>query len=131
MLREFGVKVRVEEVKRIGEDREKGREMVMVKLGNKEQKREVMGSKNKLKGRKEKIIEDWTWKERKMRWKLEEIARYEERKRNKVWIGYGKIRVGKQWWRWDEEEEVLRDGRGNIRWVEQEEGGKGNGEEKS
>lgn len=87
----------------------------MVKLGNEEQKREVMQNKKKLKGRKEKIIEDWTWKERKMRWRLEEIARNEERKGGKVGIGYGKIKIGEQWWKWDEEEEVLKDGRENIR----------------
>lgn len=29
-----------------------------------------------MKGRKERIMEDWkTWKERKMRWRLEEAAR--------------------------------------------------------
>jgi hypothetical protein len=26
-----------------------------------------------------------------------------------TWIGYGKIRIDGQWWRWDEEEKVLRD----------------------
>lgn len=32
-----------------------------------------------------------------MKWKLEEIAREEERKGNRVWIGYGKIRINEQW----------------------------------
>lgn len=45
-----------------------------------------MRNKKNLKGRKEKIIEDWTWKERKMRSRLEEIAKNEERKGKKVWI---------------------------------------------
>lgn len=44
----------------------------MVRVRNEEQKREIMERKRKLKGRKEKIMEDWTWQERKMRWKLEE-----------------------------------------------------------
>lgn len=48
-----------------------------------------MEMKKKLRGRKERILEDWTWKERKMRLeKLEEIARKEMRKRKKVWVGY-------------------------------------------
>lgn len=47
---------------------------------------EIMRNKKNLKGRKEKIMEDWTWKERKMRWRLEEIAKNEERKDKKVWI---------------------------------------------
>lgn len=80
VLRKIGVEIEMGEIKRIGGDREKGREMVMVKLGNEEQKREVMGKKNRLKGRKEKILEDWTWKERRMRWRLEEIAKNEENK---------------------------------------------------
>jgi len=42
-----------------------------------------------------------------MRWRLEELAREEERKERKVRIGYGKIKIEeKNWWRWDEEEEV-------------------------
>lgn len=47
------------------------------RLGSEEQKREIMEKKKKLKGRKERIIEDWTWKERKIWWKLEEVARRE------------------------------------------------------
>lgn len=58
-------------------------------------------------------MEDWTWKERKMRWRLEKIARVEEGKGRKVWVDYGKIRIDEKWWRWNEEGEVLRDGRGN------------------
>lgn len=68
-----------------------------------------------LKGRKERIMDSWTWKERKIRWKLEEIARKEMSKGKKVWIGYDKIRIEEKWWRWMEEEEVLVDERGMIR----------------
>lgn len=49
-----------------------------MKLENEEQRREVMLRKRNLRGRKERVLEDWTWKERRMRWKLEEIARKEE-----------------------------------------------------
>jgi len=51
-------------------------------------------------------MEDWTWKERRMRWKLKEIARKEMSEGRKVWIGYGKIRIGERWWKWDKEEEL-------------------------
>lgn len=71
--------------------------------------------KSGLKGRKERIMDSWTWKERKIRWKLEEIARKEMSKEKKVWIGYDKIRIEEKWWRWMEEEEVLVDERGMIR----------------
>lgn len=71
--------------------------------------------KSGWKGRKERIMDSWTWKERKIRWKLEEIARKEMNKGKKVWIEYDKIRIEEKWWRWMEEEEVLVDERGMIR----------------
>lgn len=66
---------------------------MIVKLESEEQKLEVIRRKRNLKGRRGRIMENWTWKERKMRWKLEEIAKVEEGKGRKVWIGYGKIRI--------------------------------------
>lgn len=30
-------------------------------------------------------------------------------------MGYGKIKIGEQWWIWDEREEVLKDSRGTIK----------------
>lgn len=59
---------------------------MVVKLGDEVYKTEIMRNKKNLKGRTEKIMEDWTWKERKMRRRLEEIAKNEERKGKKVWI---------------------------------------------
>lgn len=58
---------------------------------------------------------------------MEDITRMEERKGERVWVGYDKIRINDQW-RWDEEEEVLWDERGNRRqekWEEREEEGMG------
>jgi len=55
-----------------------------------------MKRKRELKGRKERIMEDWTWKERKMRWRLEEIARREERRGRRVRIGYGRLWIDEQ-----------------------------------
>lgn len=68
--------------------------MMIVKLESEEQKLEGIRRKRNLKGRRERIMENWKErKERKMRWKLEEIAKEEEGKGRKVWIGYGKIRI--------------------------------------
>jgi hypothetical protein len=53
---------------------------------------------------------------------LEEIARREEKRGKKTWIEYDRIRIEDKWWRWDEEEEVLRDGRGKEREEGQREG---------
>lgn len=84
MLERIEMKAEIEQVKRLGGDKDKGRELVWVRLGNEAQKRKVMEKKSKLRGRKERILEDWTWKERKMRWRLEEIAREEMRKGRKI-----------------------------------------------
>lgn len=49
-----------------------------------EQKRNIIKKKGSLKERrKERICEDWTWRER-MRWKLNKIANEEQRKGKRV-----------------------------------------------
>lgn len=48
-------------------DRENDRKMVWLRLEDEEQRREVLRKKSRLRGRKERIIEDWTWEERSMR----------------------------------------------------------------
>lgn len=53
---------------------------------------------------------------------MEEIARKEEKKEKNVWVGYGGIKINGEWWRWDEQEEALKDGKGNIKF-----GGRGEG----
>lgn len=42
--------------------------------------------KEKFERKKEKITEDLTWRERKTRWKLQEIARSKEERGRKVWV---------------------------------------------
>lgn len=108
----IGVRVTIEVVRKLRGGEKEG-ELIWVRLGSEEQRKEVLRGRKKLRGRRERIMEDWTWKERRMRWKLEEIARIEEREGKRTWIGYGRIRIEEQWWRWDEEEEVLKDGGGN------------------
>lgn len=79
ILRRIGVKLVVEEVRRLREYIERGTEMVWIRLCNEEQKRKIMLKKKELRGRKEKILEDLTWEERKIKWKLKEIEREKER----------------------------------------------------
>lgn len=67
-----------------------------VKLGKEEQRKEVMSKRRNLRDKRVRIFEDWIWRERRMRWKLEEIAREEEGKGNRVWVGYEKIRIDDQ-----------------------------------
>lgn len=47
----------------------------MMRLAKEEPRKEIMKKKSNLKGRKEIVSEDWTWEERKMRWKIGEVAR--------------------------------------------------------
>lgn len=32
-----------------------------------------------------------------------------------MWVRQNRIKINKQWWKWDKEEEVLRQKRGNIK----------------
>lgn len=55
------------ETRRIGGNSERGTETILVQLHNEEQRKEIWTNKNRLRGRKERIEEDLTWGERKMR----------------------------------------------------------------
>lgn len=92
LLKVIGMKVEVTEIRRIGAGTEKGRgEMLIVKLGNEEQKWEIMAKKKNLKGRRERISEDLTWRERKIRSKMGEIARDKIAEGKRVWVKGGRI----------------------------------------
>ena len=109
MLEVVGVQGRIEGVRELG-GRGQGREeaMLEVKMESMEVKREIMRQKGKLKGRKERIGDDLTWKERKMQWQLRAIGEEEERKGKRVRVKYGKIEIEGKTWFWDEQGEVLR-----------------------
>jgi len=48
--------------------------------------------------------------------KIRDIAKEEERKGARTWVGYKKSRINDKWWIWDEEEEILRNRKeGEIR----------------
>lgn len=85
ILKILRAKAEIKEIRRIGEIIEKGRKMMLIKLTR---KRGVKGGddggKEKFEKKKERITEDLTWRERKTRWKLQEIAR-----RKRKGEGYG------------------------------------------
>lgn len=115
IMKEIGVKTEIEWIRKLkGKEGEEG-EMVVVKLGSREQKRQVMERKKVLRGKRVRIEDDLTWEERKMKWKLAEIAEGEKKKGNKVWTSYGRIKINEVWWKWEEEEGVLKNWRGEIR----------------
>lgn len=63
----------MEKIRKIGAGRREKGETVIIKLESEEMKRRIMRDKWKLKG--DGVwIEDLTWKERKVRWRLRQIA---------------------------------------------------------
>ncbi|XP_068994227.1 trichohyalin-like [Neodiprion pinetum] len=106
ILQLIGVEVEVKDMWEVGAKKGEEKGIWIARLGNREHKRQVMGRKSLLKGREERIDEDLTWAERRMKWKLREVAAIEERRGN----------------RWDEIGEVLRDGTGRAREEGQREG---------
>lgn len=90
-----GMRVEKQKIRKISERTEKKRgEMLVVGLKNQAQKRE-------------RISEDLSWGERKIRWRLGDIARKEKVKGKRVWVKGNRIWIEGQWWRWDEEREEL------------------------
>lgn len=96
-MREIGAEVKVKDINKIGRQNGKEKEMWLVKLGSEKQKREIMIRKKLLKGRKKTILDDLTWKERKIKWELNQIARKKEGSGRRVWISYGKLRIEGEW----------------------------------
>lgn len=92
VMKVLRVRADLEEIRRLGEEEGRGGEMLLMKLKGEEQKRKIMRRKTKLRGRREKILQDWTWKERKMRWRLEEITKKEKRDES-----MGRIQKDKNW----------------------------------
>lgn len=99
ILKILGAKAEIKEIRKIKEMIKKDGKMMLIKLGNEEligKDLLMMREKEKFE-RKKKITEDLTWRERKTRWKLQEIARSEEEGGRKVWMRQGRIRINKQW----------------------------------
>ncbi|EFN89388.1 hypothetical protein EAI_16183 [Harpegnathos saltator] len=91
-----------------------------------EGKMEIMRRRKEIKEKGIKVEDDLTWKERKMRWNLEEIEREERGKGRNVWVKYERIQIEGKWWSWDGEEEKLKDSEGETRTMK----GEGDKEEK-
>lgn len=49
----------------------------------------MLVKKKSLRNRRERIVEDLTWKKRKMRWKLEDMRKGRKKEETR-WIGYEK-----------------------------------------
>ncbi|KAK2577116.1 hypothetical protein KPH14_003278, partial [Odynerus spinipes] len=108
LFKGMGIEEGIESVREI-----RGREgMVAVRMKDKDKKKKVMEARRNLKGKRERVEDDLTWRERKMKRNIEEIARKERNKGKVVWVKYGRIWVDGCWWKWDEKRELLRDDSG-------------------
>jgi len=120
ILKDLGVEKGVQETKFRRGRREGEKGMAIVRLRKVESKIE-MRKRRDLTDKKVRIDDDLTLKERRIRWRLEDIARRERGKGKRVRVGYGKLLIEERWWRWVEEEKRLKDTEGRI-WGEQGEG---------
>jgi len=120
IMRELGEEIGKESIRSV---RKIGKEMniSIVRLKNMDQKRRVMMRRKYMKGRNIKIEDDLTWIERKIEWRLKEIARLEREKGRRVWVSYGKIQIEGKLWRWDEGMQTIRDNEGKA-WEDRGEG---------
>jgi len=112
VFNQIAVEVKIEEVREVKEGRGDWGGLAVVKLKSEEDKKEIMRKKRGLRGGNIWIGDDLTWKERQNRWRFREIVKVEEKKGAKVWIRENKALINGVWWFWDEEEEVIRKGRG-------------------
>jgi len=119
ILKRVGAEVEIEEVREVKTGREEQGGFAIVSFRTEGEKREVMRKKGGLRGERIWIEDDLTWRERQVRWKVREMAKEEERKGARVWVGENKMRINGVWWFWDEEEGGLRDGEGR-KWGERE-----------
>lgn len=113
-LTEIGVDMDVNCTKIVEGGRDGRVRMAVIGLQELDQKIKIMRERRRLKERRLRIDNDLTWKERKMRWNLEDIARRERGEGKRVWVNYGKIQIEGKWWRWEEEEEMLKDNKGRV-----------------
>jgi len=114
ILKDLGVEKGVQETKFRRGRREGEKGMAIVRLRKVESMIEIMRKRRDLTDKKVRIDDDLTWKERRIRWRLEDIARRERGKGERVRVGYGKLLIEERWWRWVEEEERLKDTEGRI-----------------
>lgn len=114
LLEEIGVKAEVKNVRGVGGREEENFKIWVAELGNEEQKRQVLKRKSQLRGRRERIEEDRTWKERRIRFLLEEKVWEERGKGNRVVWGREGIWVeGVKWVVKEDTGEVVKEGEGS------------------
>lgn len=82
-------------------ERRKGGSIVIAEMRDWEAKREVMRSKNKLKGSQVYIDDDYTDEEWKVQSRLIGMAREERKKGGRAVVGYNKVTINGEVWKWN------------------------------
>ena len=89
----------------------RGKEIIIAKLENWKDKREVMRRKRELKTGVY-IEDDLTWKEREMQRKLRERARQKREEEKRAIVKYKGVSIEQKWYEWNEVEESLEERKG-------------------
>jgi hypothetical protein len=101
---ELGVDVEIKEVRKMGI------KTCLMELANSDDKAKVMKNKNKLRSNKEQIFinDDMSKKERIIQGKIRRRAQEEKRKGHSVKIGFLKLIINDEVWKWDEVAEEFK-----------------------
>lgn len=95
--KKIGVKIEMEEIRRVKTGREEKGEMVIIK---------VKSEDNKRKGDMDKGESDIQGK---TRWRLKKIAEEKGRRGRVVRLGYNGLWLDSKWWYWNEEKRDIKD----------------------
>lgn len=110
LFKDIGATVEVKEIKGVGEAEDGKMRVWVVELGDEGQKKEIMKLKNRLKGREERIYEDRTPEERRVRWLLERKAGEERGRGRMVRMGKDSVWIdGEKWVVMDDAMEVVKE----------------------
>jgi len=90
-MREIGIELETKSI------RVKDGGRAIIGLQDLVQKAKVMKEKGRMREKGIRLEDDLTWKKRKMKWKLEGIARRERAEGKRVWVRYGRIQIEGEW----------------------------------
>lgn len=98
MIRSLVVEARVEDVRRVEAGRTDKGNMLLVKVGSKEEKKVIMSKKWRLRKEKVWIEGDLTWEESRARWRMIQVTRRKEEEGRRMKIGQGKVWIEVTCW---------------------------------
>ncbi|XP_011689296.1 PREDICTED: inner centromere protein A-like [Wasmannia auropunctata] len=101
ILRGLRVEVKIEDIRKIDVERRGKGDMVVIRVGSEDMKRNILLNKWRLKGKNWWIEKNLTWEEKRIRWCIRQVARKEGMKGRRVkaeqggmWIDWSMVEVG-------------------------------------